>query len=181
MRTVFVCQACGHQTPKWQGQCFDCGSRNSLVAEPTRPGGAEGSSQAHGLFVGDSCDAQLYADVDMANTTRLGSGHGEFDRVLGGGIVPGATVLLGGEPGIGKSTLALQLAQKIAAQGHKTIYISAEESLNQLLLRSKRVGKNQDQLWVLSETNMANIIELLNPRDLVRRMTRCIKTLQDIK
>ena len=93
MRTVFVCQACGHQTPKWQGQCFDCGSRNSLVEEPTRPVGAEGSSQAHGLFVGDSFDAQLYADVDMANTTRLGSGHGEFDRVLGGGIAVSYTHL----------------------------------------------------------------------------------------
>ena len=159
MRTVFVCQACGHQTPKWQGQCFDCGSRNSLVEEPTRPVGAEGSSQAHGLFVGDSFDAQLYADVDMANTTRLGSGHGEFDRVLGGGIVPGATVLLGGEPGIGKSTLLLQVAGRFATSVGPVLYATGEESAHQVKDRGQRLGVTNAPLYLLAETCLDRILE----------------------
>ena len=121
--------------------------------------GAEGSSQAHGLFVGDSCDAQLYADVDMANTTRLGSGHGEFDRVLGGGIVPGATVLLGGEPGIGKSTLLLQVAGRFATSVGPVLYATGEESAHQVKDRGQRLGVTDAPLYLLAETCLDRILE----------------------
>ena len=121
--------------------------------------GAEGSSQAHGLFVGDSFDAQLYADVDMANTTRLGSGHGEFDRVLGGGIVPGATVLLGGEPGIGKSTLLLQVAGRFATSVGPVLYATGEESAHQVKDRGQRLGVTDAPLYLLAETCLDRILE----------------------
>src|SRR5688572_22500427 len=111
-KVVFVCQECGAQAPKWAGQCNECGKWNTFVEE--RPTSADGFAAAtagnrYGQF-GAAGSAKLYAAVDTANATRLSTGIGEFDRVLGGGVVPGSLILLGGEPGIGKSTLLLQAA-----------------------------------------------------------------------
>ena len=116
-KVLFVCQECGGQSPKWMGRCAECGAWNSLVEErvpdvpATGPGGGDGHRYT---LPGASSGAQLYADVQYSDTARLGTGIGELDRVLGGGIVPGSLVLLGGEPGIGKSTLLLQAAANVA-------------------------------------------------------------------
>src|SRR5918993_4802946 len=110
-KAVFVCQECGSQSPKWMGRCAECGAWNSLVEErPMDAGAGAGAGAAthrYGLM-GAGTTAKLYEDVELANAVRLSTGIGEFDRVLGGGVVPGSLVLLGGEPGIGKSTLLLQ-------------------------------------------------------------------------
>src|SRR5690606_15010028 len=121
-RAVFACQSCGAQSPKWLGRCPDCGAWNSMVEEhpvvTPEPRGAVAAMGGRG--------AQRYADVDVVVSERLSSGISEFDRVLGGGIVPGSLVLLGGEPGIGKSTLLLQAAAHFAAAVAPVLYCSGE-------------------------------------------------------
>src|SRR5262245_38864505 len=109
-KAVFVCQSCGAQAPKWQGRCDDCGAWNSLVEErPMEQSPVSAAASGHRYAsLGAGGTARLYADVEIAAAKRITSGIDEFDRVLGGGIVPGSLVLLGGEPGIGKSTLLLQ-------------------------------------------------------------------------
>ncbi len=134
---VFVCQACGAQAPKWMGRCADCGAWNTLVeeqiAEPAAP-----AASANRYWVSASGAARLYSDVETAAADRIATGVGEFDRVLGGGIVPGSLVLLGGEPGIGKSTLLLQVAGAFAEAVGPVLYSSGEESEHQIkLLRMK--------------------------------------------
>ena len=117
-KTVFVCQECGSQSPKWVGRCGDCGAWNSLVEERPQEavgGGAAAAAAGHRYaLAGNAGAAQLYADIQIAQHSRLTTGIDEFDRVLGGGVVPGSLVLLGGEPGIGKSTLLLQAAANMA-------------------------------------------------------------------
>ena len=128
-KPVFVCQECGSQAPKWQGRCPDCGAWNSFVEErapePSLPGGAGGHRYAIG---GPSGGAVRYAEIEAHHSARLSSGIDEFDRVLGGGIVPGSLVLLGGEPGIGKSTLLLQATANFAHAIGPVLYASGEES-----------------------------------------------------
>lgn len=157
-RTVFVCQSCGAQAPKWAGRCTDCGAWNSLVEEQIRPLGVSGNVARYGLATGSN-EARLYADVDMAMTTRLASGFGEFDRVLGGGIVPGSVVLLGGEPGIGKSTLLLQAAGCVAASIGPVLYASGEESEHQVKDRGQRLEIGDAPLYLLAETCLERILE----------------------
>ena len=138
--TVFVCQECGAQSPKWLGRCADCGAWNSLVEEraaETRPRGSVG----HRYAVGSApAPARLYADIEIGQHARLSTGIDEFDRVLGGGIVPGSLVLLGGEPGIGKSTLLLQAAANMARTIGPVLYSSGEESEHQIKSRGERLG-----------------------------------------
>ena len=113
-KTVFVCQECGTQSPKWLGRCADCGAWNALVEErPVELGGAPATGHRY-ASAGAASPARLYAEIAAESHPRLSTGIGEFDRVLGGGIVPGSLVLLGGEPGIGKSTLLLQAAANMA-------------------------------------------------------------------
>src|SRR5262245_26146961 len=132
-KVVFVCQECGAQSPKWLGRCPECGAWNSLseerVADPV-PAVASGRYTRATVS-----EARLYADVELANATRLSTGIGEFDRVLGGGVVPGSLVLLGGEPGIGKSTLLLQAAAHFARAVGPVLYASGEESEHQIKSR----------------------------------------------
>ena len=120
-KTVFVCQECGSQSPKWLGRCDDCGAWNSYVEERPQPNdGGIGAAAAAGhryALAGAAGGARLYADIDIEQHARLTTGIDEFDRVLGGGVVPGSLVLLGGEPGIGKSTLLLQAAANMARVG----------------------------------------------------------------
>ena len=123
-KIVFVCQECGAQAGKWMGKCGDCGAWNSLVEErATEPVAAAAAGNRYAQF-GAGGGATLYAEVELANSVRLSTGIDEFDRVLGGGIVPGSLVLLGGEPGIGKSTLLLQAAAHFARQVGPVLYAS---------------------------------------------------------
>ncbi len=145
--TVFVCSACGGQTPKWQGMCPLCGEWNSLEQSvPVRSAAASGAPTAPVPLEG-SADLML---------ERLASGQGELDRVLGGGIVPGSVTLLGGDPGIGKSTLLLQVAAHVAAS-HAVVYASGEESVSQVALRAHRLGLRVPALEVLTETDLQTV------------------------
>lgn len=165
-RSVFVCQECGAQAPKWMGRCNDCGAWNSLVeeqvAQPARAGAGGAAAGAvtdrYGLASSGS-QARLWADIDNVATERLSSGISEFDRVLGGGIVPGSLVLLGGEPGIGKSTLLLQAAAHFARAIGPVLYSSGEESEHQVKARGQRLGLVDPPLYLLAETCLERILE----------------------
>ena len=152
-RSIFVCGECGTQQPRWLGRCPGCGAWDSLVEEAS----ASGPPPAPSLVA--PADAQppratALIDVDAERVPRLTTGIPEFDRVLGGGLVAGSVVLLGGEPGIGKSTLCLQLAANVAA-GHGTVlYVSGEESLEQVRLRAARLGAEPRALLAIAETRV---------------------------
>jgi len=159
-KVVFVCQECGAQAPKWAGRCNECGAWNSLVEErpATTDIGAAAAGNRYAQF-GAAGAAKLYAEVDTTHAVRLSSGIGEFDRVLGGGIVPGSLVLLGGEPGIGKSTLLLQAAAHFAREVGPVLYASGEESEHQIKSRGDRLGVGDAPLYLLSETCIERILE----------------------
>ena len=161
-KVVFVCQECGAQSPKWLGRCVDCGAWNSLVEErPVEQAGAAAAAAAGSRYAqfGAAGNAKLYSDVELANALRLPSGIDEFDRVLGGGIVPGSLVLLGGEPGIGKSTLLLQAAAHFAREVGPVLYASGEESEHQIKSRGDRLGVGAVPMYLLSETCIERILE----------------------
>ncbi|MFH1022254.1 MAG: DNA repair protein RadA [Planctomycetota bacterium] len=151
MKTVYVCQSCGAQSPKWMGRCGECGTWNTLVEEASRSGGAARP-------VGSSNAPVPLKDVGTEAGPAVPTGIGEFDRVLGGGLVPGACVLIAGEPGIGKSTLLLQLAGAAAHTGRAVLYVTAEESLIQIRQRAGRLGVAADALLVLNETDVEAIL-----------------------
>ena len=157
-RVVFVCQECGAQAPKWMGRCADCGAWNSLVEERAVESGAQAAGHRYAQL-GAASSAKLYSEVEAAQAERLSSGIEEFDRVLGGGIVPGSLVLLGGEPGIGKSTLLLQAAAHFARDVGPVLYASGEESEHQVKSRGDRLGVGQAPLYLLSETCIERILE----------------------
>lgn len=152
-RTVFVCQACGGQHPKWLGRCAECGTWNSLAEEPV---GATAASAVGGLA---GTPVRL-PDVPLERTeTRVPTGISELDRVLGGGLVAGSVTLIGGDPGIGKSTLLLQLADRLAQRGQRVLYVSGEESNRQIRLRAERIGAHSEAVWLLAETSLDRTIE----------------------
>jgi DNA repair protein RadA/Sms len=158
-KPIFVCQECGAQAPKWMGRCVECGAWNALVEErPSEPAAAAPGANRYAQF-GAGGSARLYADVDIASAVRLSTGIDEFDRVLGGGIVPGSLVLLGGEPGIGKSTLLLQAAAHFARAAGPVLYASAEESEHQIKSRGDRLGVGDAPLYLLAETCIERILE----------------------
>src|SRR5688572_14816994 len=157
-KAVFVCQECGGQSPKWMGRCADCGAWNSLVEE--RAADAAPAAGGHRYAQsGSGGSAKLYAEVETASALRLSTGIGEFDRVLGGGIVPGSLVLLGGEPGLRKSTLLLQAAAHFARSVGPVLYASGEESEHQIKSRGDRLGVGEAPLYLLSETTLERILE----------------------
>jgi DNA repair protein RadA/Sms len=153
-KVIYSCTSCGSQSPKWLGRCPDCGAWNSFVEEKASP--ADFRSAAPALGGGK---ARRYDDVETAVAKRLGTGISEFDRVLGGGIVPGSLVLLGGEPGIGKSTLLLQSAAKFAASVGPVLYCSGEESEHQIKTRGERLGVGDAPLYLLAETCVERLLE----------------------
>jgi DNA repair protein RadA/Sms len=157
-KVVFVCQECGAQAPKWMGRCTECGAWNSLVEERAESAAAAAGTNRFSQF-STSSTAKLYADVEMSEGVRLSTGIGEFDRVLGGGVVPGSLILLGGEPGIGKSTLLLQAAAHFAREAGPVLYASAEESEHQVKSRGDRLGVGTAPLYLLSETCIERILE----------------------
>jgi DNA repair protein RadA/Sms len=148
-KTVFVCQECGGQQPKWVGRCPDCGAWNSLVEEQPAPQTAPAAANHRYGVVSGGASARLYSDIQTSDAPRIPSGVAEFDRVLGGGIVPGALVLLGGEPGIGKSTLLLQVAAHVAKNVGPVLYSSGEESEHQIKLRGERLSVERSPLYLL--------------------------------
>jgi DNA repair protein RadA/Sms len=157
-KIVFACQECGAQAPKWMGRCAECGAWNSLVEERAADPAAATVGHRYAQL-GAASSAKLYSEVDAAHAERLSSGIGEFDRVLGGGIVPGSLVLLGGEPGIGKSTLLLQAAAHFARDVGPVLYASGEESEHQIKSRGDRLGVGDAALYLLSETCIERILE----------------------
>ena len=159
-KAVFVCQECGAQAPKWMGRCNECGAWNSLVEERvTEPAAATAAGTSRYAQFATTSAAKLYAEVETAQGVRLSTGIEEFDRVLGGGVVPGSLVLLGGEPGIGKSTLLLQAAAHFAREIGPVLYASGEESEHQIKSRGDRLGVGAAPLYLLSETCIERILE----------------------
>ena len=157
-KTFFVCQECGAQHQKWMGRCADCGAWNSLVEERAAPAQPAAGAAPPRYALTSEGGARLYDDVDLLVAERLGTGIDEFDRVLGGGIVPGSLVLLGGEPGIGKSTLLLQAAANFAKRA-PVLYCSGEESAHQVKSRGERLGVGRAPLYLLAETCLERIVE----------------------
>jgi DNA repair protein RadA/Sms len=166
--TIYVCQKCGHQSRKWLGKCPDCGEWNSFVEERARVAAKKegGRGSLGGGFRLREVEPVAYGAIESQDDTRVPSGIEEFDRVLGGGIVPGSLILIGGDPGIGKSTLLLQAADKLSGGGTIVLYVSGEESERQIKLRGERLGVVAENLFLLPETNLENIfheIERMTP------------------
>ena len=159
-KTVYFCQNCGHEETKWLGQCPACKEWNTFVEEKVLASSI--SAQAGAKTVRDINVVSL-SEVSVDDHTRIETGMQELDRVLGGGIVPGSLVLVGGDPGIGKSTLLLQVCQKLA-QERSVLYISGEESLSQIKLRANRMGEFQENLKLLCETNLDTIRNVIENR-----------------
>ncbi|MDT8316397.1 MAG: DNA repair protein RadA [bacterium] len=165
-RSVYCCQKCGGQSPKWMGRCPDCGEWNSLVEETFSAAPAEKKQAAR--FA--KTPPTPISDIETSAESRIKSGISEFDRVLGGGIVRGSAVLIGGDPGIGKSTLLLQAMEELARKGNKVLYVSGEESAEQTKMRGLRLGSSSESLYVLAETSLETIlaeIERLKPKTIV--------------
>ena len=154
-KSIFFCQNCGHEEAKWLGQCPGCGEWNTFVEEKIDSGVTKGSTQGARAVRESVRDAKVIPlnDVTADDDVRCITGIKELDRVLGGGIVPGSLVLVGGDPGIGKSTLLLQVCRRLADK-KKILYISGEESQAQIKLRANRMGKFSEGLLLLCETNL---------------------------
>jgi DNA repair protein RadA/Sms len=157
-KTMFYCTECGNETSKWAGKCLACGAWNTIVEQPEKGRGlSKGSSSTtrRGLSVRQACPV---TELQSEEEIRFPTGMGELDRVLGGGAVKGSLVLVGGAPGIGKSTLMLQICNKLC-EFSKVLYVSGEESEHQLKLRAKRLHAESAHLFVLSETNLGDVME----------------------
>ncbi|HEV2914611.1 MAG TPA: DNA repair protein RadA [Pyrinomonadaceae bacterium] len=168
--TVYVCQKCGSQSRKWLGKCPDCGEWNSFVEERARSsssasGAKKEAGVARGGFRLREVKPVAYGEIESQDDARISSGVTEFDRVLGGGVVPGSLILIGGDPGIGKSTLLLQVADRLSAAGTTVLYVSGEESERQIKMRGERLGVRAERLYLLPETTLENIF------DEIERMT----------
>ena len=169
-KTLFFCQNCGYESPKWLGQCPGCREWNSFVEETVATSTKGKTTIASGSLAGKKNEPVILADISIQENDRMKTEIEELDRVLGGGIVPGSMVLVGGDPGIGKSTLLLQVCRQLTKNGHKVLYVSGEESLGQIKLRAKRIGEFNENLLLLCETNLENIrsvIEKVKPEMVV--------------
>ena len=159
LKTIFSCQNCGYQSPKWLGKCPDCFKWDSFVEEAPLPGNLRGTSVRYSPpgSVPVAIDS-----IELETEMRLSTAIAEFDRVLGGGLVPGSLVLIGGDPGIGKSTIMLQALYGLAEAGHRVLYVSGEESIRQLRLRSQRLGTISSELQVACEVSVDAILNMLS-------------------
>ena len=154
-KTVFYCTACGNETPKWQGRCPACGAWNTMVEHTER---SDAPGRAHIATDALSRQPKTLSQVNIETELRYSTGLGELDRVLGGGVVTGSLVLVGGAPGIGKSTLLLQICASLC-QARRVLYVSGEESERQLKLRAQRLRVDSDRLVVFSETRLESVLE----------------------
>ena len=160
VRTFFACQACGFESSKWLGRCPDCGEWNSLAEERQELAPPPGKGRPEQATLPSSPSSPKPFDaIDSGEESRVPSGIDEFDRVLGGGIVPGSLVLIGGEPGIGKSTLILQVAHLLGRTHGTVLYVSGEESERQVKLRGERLGIAGGGLFLMAETSLERILE----------------------
>jgi DNA repair protein RadA/Sms len=168
-RTVYVCTECGAQASKWSGQCGDCGAWNTLQEAPAPPPAGKGGTKFAGYAGAAAAEVRALAEVDAATEVRQSCGNGELDRVLGGGLVHGSVTLIGGDPGIGKSTLLLQVLA-VLAERDRTLYVSGEESPQQISLRAQRLQLSRDRLRLLPEINVERVLataEIEQPRVMV--------------
>lgn len=157
LKSAFVCQSCGAQSPKWQGKCPNCGSWNSYVEETVLP---EAKNSRQELISRDN--PVLLSEIQVKDESRIKTSIAELDRVLGGGIVPGSVILIGGDPGIGKSTISLQVSCFLSQAGQKVLYVSGEESVKQTKLRANRLNtKGKDNLYIVNQIDLNLIIEYI--------------------
>ena len=159
-KTVYVCSECGYESPKWNGRCPECGEWNTFTEEVREPVKAAARTEYAGAAV-TAADAVSIDDIDVTDELRYNVGIPELNRVLGGGLVKGSAVLLGGDPGIGKSTLLLQVCGKLCAS-MKVLYISGEESRTQIKLRAKRLGVTGSGLLVANQTDLGAVLSLID-------------------
>lgn len=164
----FHCSECGYQSVKWLGRCPNCGEWDTFVEDDRQAGEASAVS-----WIGE--ELRPISEIDLGQITRLACGIGEVDRLLGGGLIPGGVILFGGEPGIGKSTLLLQLAQRLAERYGNVLYVSGEESAAQIKLRASRLGVESGRLYVLSEQSLPRIEEA------VERISPCVLIVDSIQ
>ena len=150
---IFFCQECGYESTKWMGQCPGCRAWNSFVEEPV----VKSSGKSAGKLGSGTAKPVTLDEIETSETERISSGMAELDRVLGGGIVPGSLVLVGGDPGIGKSTILLQVCKNLAGSGVATLYVSGEESLKQIKMRAARIGQFTGNVKFMCETSLAEI------------------------
>ena len=150
---VFFCQECGYESSKWMGQCPGCRAWNSFVEEPV----VKSSGKSAGKLGSGTAKPVTLEEIETSETERISSGMAELDHVLGGGIVPGSLVLVGGDPGIGKSTILLQVCKNLAGAGVSTLYVSGEESLRQIKMRAARIGTFSGNVKFMCETSLAEI------------------------
>lgn len=160
-KTVFTCTSCGSQFPKWAGQCADCGDWNTLQEElaPVKPSATSTRTTARFEGFAPKAQVQKLPDVTVHSTLRFGTGLAELDRVLGGGLVAGSIILLGGDPGIGKSTLILQ-SLSLLSEHKKTLYVTGEESAEQIALRAQRLGVQEADLNLLADNQLEGILDV---------------------
>lgn len=163
--TVFYCQECGYESSKWMGQCPGCKQWNTLVEEKVSVTGSGMGGSAKTLAHKDAPKPVEISSVSMEESDRISTDIKELDRVLGGGIIQGSLTLVGGDPGIGKSTLLLQVCRNLSSDGHKVLYISGEESLKQIKLRANRIGEFKSNMLLLCETNLGLIEEAIKRAD----------------
>lgn len=160
-KTVFYCSECGNETAKWMGQCPACGAWNTLVEAPKEP------KMVLGTRAKRIAQPKLISELDVEEELRFSTGIGEFDRVLGGGAVRGSLVLVGGAPGIGKSTLLLQLCGRISER-ETILYVSGEESQRQLKMRAQRLGVDHGSIYVLAETDLNTVLSTIDDLQPIR-------------
>ncbi|MCR5734585.1 MAG: DNA repair protein RadA [Lachnospiraceae bacterium] len=159
--TVFFCSGCGYESAKWMGQCPMCKEWNTFVEEPVTA--KKGDSKRLKGASSDNAPSKL-SEVELTQDDRISTGIKEFDRVLGGGIVPGSLILVGGDPGIGKSTLLLQVCRNLSAADHNVLYVSGEESLKQIKMRAVRLGEFTDRLSLFCETDLSAISDVIRKK-----------------
>ena len=174
-KTIYFCQNCGYESAKWMGQCPGCREWNTFVEETVSAKAASKGSVKNKNVK----EPVSLSEIDLQEDERKTSGIKELDRVLGGGIVPGSLVLVGGDPGIGKSTLLLQVCKNLANQGTQVLYISGEESLRQIKLRAQRIGKIGDQMQLLCETNLQTVREVIERKKPDAVVIDSIQTMYD--
>lgn len=167
LKTVYFCSQCGHESPKWMGRCPSCGEWSTFVEEVVRKDAASKPEDTRS-FTNQKSEPLTLRDIRAEEEPRIDTRDAELNRVLGGGLVPASVVLIGGEPGIGKSTLVLQTALKL--KGLPILYVSGEESARQLKLRAERIGLENDDCWIVCETDLDEIfrhVKSLSPRLLI--------------